>query len=407
MPSYLGFALIGSLALGLGSNGRAATPVPALTVAPVFTAAKLGYDTTRIPALVRTGRGTLIAFCEGRSGPGGDWARINIIERRSQDDGKSWDDVQVVAKSTGGPVSNATPIVRRDGTVVLLFQRDYARCYICESKDDGASWSEPRDITGAFEQFRPEYPWKVLAPGPGHGIQLRSGRLVVPIWLCNPGGKGTPGGDHRPSVVATIYSDDGSATWQRGQIVIGTTPEHPNPSESAAVELSDGRVMLNIRTEATTHRRMTAVSPDGATGWSAPVFDEALYEPVCMASLLATVDPESGRRVMLFCNPDSPYKPQDLNTVHFRSRENGVIRISYDDGKTWPTSRRIEAGPFSYSDLAAGPDGTVYCLYEAGVWSMARGAAQTTYVALAKFSLSWIEDNSSPQRKDQRLKTKD
>ena len=250
------------------------------------------------------------------------------------------------------------------------------------------------DITGVFEQFRPEYPWKVLAPGPGHGIQVRSGRLIVPVWLCNPGGKGTPGGDHRPSCVATIYSDDGGASWHRGAIVIGNTPEHPNPSETAAVELSDGRVMLNIRTEAPAHRRMTSISPDGATDWSAPAFDEALYEPVCMASLVATVNPANGRRVMLFCNPDSRYKPQDLNKVGFRSRECGVIRMSYDDGKTWPVSRRIEGGPFSYSDLAAGPDGTVYCLYEAGVWGKGTRPA-TTHVAMAKFSLSWIEANSS------------
>ena len=101
MPHCLTLALVGTLALGLGVTGYTATPVPALTVAPVFTARQLGYDSTRIPALVRSDRGTLIAFCEGRSGPGGDWARINIIERRSQDDGNSWDDVQVVAKKHG------------------------------------------------------------------------------------------------------------------------------------------------------------------------------------------------------------------------------------------------------------------------------------------------------------------
>jgi len=397
MPPCLRPALVGFFAVAL--SVRAQQQEPALTVTPVFAAAKLGYDTTRIPALVRTDHGTLLAFCEGRSGPGGDWARISIIERRSPDDGKSWDDVRVVAKSTGGPVSNATPLVERDGTVLLLYQRDYSRCYLCESKDEGASWSAPRDITAVFEQFRPEYNWKVLAPGPGHGIQLRTGRLIVPIWLCEPGGKAVPGGDHRPSCVATIYSDDGGATWHRGEIVAGNTAEHPNPSENAAVELSDGRVLLNVRSEATAHRRLVSISPDGATGWSTPTFDQALYEPVCMASLLATRDPASGRRVILFCNPDSWYNSTEFNAVHFRARENGVIRLSYDDGKTWPVSRPIDAGPFSYSDLAAAPDGSVFCLYEAGVKdSNPRG--NTSHIALAKFSLRWLESNPTPARRE-------
>ena len=400
MPACFPPVLISFLALGLIAVARADVPTPAMTYAPVFAAARLGYDTTRIPALVRTDRGTLLAFCEGRSGGVGDWARISIIGRRSRDGGESWDDVRVIAKSTGGPVSNATPLIERDGTVLLLYQRDYRRCFICESHDDGVSWDAPRDITAVFEQFQPEYPWQVLAPGPGHGIQLRTGRLIVPIWLSHPGGKAIPGGDHRPSCVATIYSDDGGATWHRGQIVVGTTAEHPNPSETAAVELGDGRVLLNIRSEAPAHRRLVSVSPDGAAGWSAPVFDQTLYEPVCMASLLATRDPESSRRVILFCNPDSWYKPQDLNAVHFRARENGVIRLSYDDGKTWPVSRPIEAGPFSYSDLAAGPDGTVYCLYEAGVWDPAFPIGTTSYVALAKFSIQWIEGNPTPARSE-------
>ncbi len=360
-----------------------------LELSSVFEAAELGYDQTRIPALVLSGEGTLVAFCEGRSAPG-DWSPIDIIARRSGDGGNTWGQVVVLAKGQGGPISNATPIIDQNGTLHVLYQENYDRCYIVQSIDDGLSWTDPRDITAAFEDFRPEYDWKVMAPGPGHGIQLRNGRLVVGVWLCEPAGVNTPGGDHRPSCVATIYSDDHGGSWNRGEIIMRNTKGVLNPSESVVVELSDGRVMINSRSESTAHRRLVAVSPDGAREWSEPRFDGALFEPVCMAGLLAAHDPATGKRVLLFSNPDSSHRPEEMNRNGYASRENGVIRISYDDGKTWPHSRVIDAGPFSYSDLAVAADGTVYCLYEAGVWGKPPFHANT-HVALARFHLEWVK----------------
>jgi len=228
---------------------------------------------------------------------------------------------------------------------------------------------------------------------------LTGGRLLVPVWLCNPAGKAVPGGDHRPSCVATIFSDDHGATWQRGDIVVDTTPEVLNPSECVAAQLSDGRVMLNIRSESKPHRRLVAFSADGAHGWSKPAFDEELYEPVCMASLLAAIDPRSGRRVLLFCNPDSRHRSEEANKVHFTSRENGTVRLSKDDGATWPAVRVIDAGPFSYSDLAASPDGTVYCLYEAGLWGKPPHYVNT-HMALARFSIEWVESAPRQPKKE-------
>jgi sialate O-acetylesterase len=381
-----------TLSPALPSANNMMTQSRELVISPVFEAAKLGYLQARIPAILYTSAGTLLAFCEARRASG-DWAEIDVVMRRSSDGGRSWSEVTVLAKSSGGPISNATPIADADGTVHFIFHRDYRHCYYLRSRDDGRTWTEPREITSAFEAFRSEYDWEVIASGPGHAIQLRNGRLVVPVWLCDPAGDKIPGGDHRPSCVSTIFSDDHGATWSRGQIVIDTTAEFPNPSETAAVELSDGRVMLNIRSEASTHRRIVSISPDGATGWSVPRFDEGLYEPVCMAGLLGTSDPESSNRVLLFSNPDSRHKPEEANTeVHFCARENGTVKMSYDNGATWPASRVIEAGPFSYSDLASDGNGTVFCLYEAGVWGESPHH-RNTHVALARFSLRWLENN--------------
>ena len=147
------------------------------------------------------------------------------------------------------------------------------------------------DITPIFEQFRQEYQWNVIAPGPGHGIQLDNGRLLVPVWLSSGGHA------HRPSCMATIYSDDHGKTWQRGEIVGRNNSAGLNPNETVAVQLSDGRVMLNIRNESKRRRRLVAFSPDGATHWTEPAFDEALFEPICMASMIRVQRP--GDRIPL------------------------------------------------------------------------------------------------------------
>jgi len=360
---------------------------------PLFEAPALGYDQTRIPALIRTARGTLLAFCEGRKGPGGDWAAINILMRRSTDGGESWDETRVLVDGEGGPASNAVPIAGADGTVHFICQKGYSHCLYYRSEDDGRSWSEPCDITGVLESFRPEYDWEVFAPGPGHAIELRNGRLVVPLWLCDPAGPEMPGGDHRPSCVTTIASDDGGVTWQRGGIIADTGGEILNPSECAVAELGDGRVMINIRSESARHRRLVSISPDGLTGWSPPGFDDALYEPVCMAGFLAATDPASGAPVLLFSNPDSRHDPVEHNAnVHFCSRSNGVIRLSRDGGQSWPEWRVIDAGPFGYSDLAFDPKGTLYCLYDTGIWGRPPHH-QCNHVVLARFDLGWIAAN--------------
>ena len=360
----------------------------------VFRPSEGDYTTTRIPALVMTNNQVLLAFCEARQGGGGDWDPIDILLKRSSDSGRSWSPPMPIAQSRGEPVSNATPVVDRDGTVHLLFQRGYAKVYYRRSDDDGATWSPPRDITATFEAFHSDYNWRIVAPGPGHAIQLAGGRLVVALWLST--GDSTEFGSgklgHRPSCVATVHSDDGGATWERGAIVVDTSDAVLNPSETVAVELSDGRVLLNIRSETPRHRRAISVSPDGAHDWSKPRFDDALYEPVCMASLLRIR--AGNRQVLLFCNPDSRHNPEEVvPRHHFGSRENLALKLSYDDGATWSSAGVVDPGVAGYSDLAAGTDGTMYCLYEAGAQD--GRMTRNMHIALVRFDWSWLRDNAS------------
>lgn len=351
----------------------------AITTITLFQAHRGGYDIYRIPAIVVTGRGTVLAFCGGRYGAS-DWAPIDIVLRRSTDGGVTWQPSQVIASLPGSTVDNAVPILDHlTGAVHLLYQVDYARCFYTSSQDDGGTFGAPMDITGVFEQFRGEYDWNVIAPGPGHGLQMANGRLVVPVWLST-GGKA-----HRPSIVAVIYSDDHGCMWQRGDVVVRHSTATPNPSETVALQLEDGRVMLNIRNESPRHRRLVSCSSNGVTGWSEPAFDEELFEPICFASLVRL----TGKRRILFASPDSRDTPKGEGDRRY-GRRNLTIRLSDDDGETWPIARVLDAGPSGYSDLAVAGDGAILCLYE----SAAAGSDifADTDITLARFNPARLSD---------------
>jgi sialidase-1 len=342
----------------------------------LFEAKKDGYAIYRIPGVVVTAKGTIIVYCEARKSERGDWGHIDLLARRSADRGKTWTPAAQLPTAPGphprnplataqklgkdGEVTYNNPVMIADraGPVHLLFCIEYMRCFYARSDDDGATWSAPRDITAAFNAFRPEYPWQVLATGPGHGIQLKSGRLVVPVWLST----GTGGHAHRPSVTTTVVSDDGGATWKRGDVAIPNTADWVNPNEATVAELPDGRVMLNARTESKANLRLVTTSPDGATKWSAPAFDKALVEPICFGSLVTTSGPKS---LLVFSNPNNlgvtGKKPSAGSS---RDRKNVSLHASADGGQTWGKAKVVEPGWSAYSDLAPAPDGGVYLFYE-------------------------------------------
>lgn len=381
-----------ALTLVLSFVIQADVPGAELDKQELFTAGQGGYEIYRIPGLIVTKQGTLLAYCEARKTAKSDWGQIDLLIRRSTDNGQTWSepapvgklpaDVQknevALAQKLGEPgkftMNNPVAIADRDGTVHFLYCIEYARCFYMRSADDGATFSEPVEITSTFAKFKDDYDWKVLATGPAHGIQTKAGRLVVPVWLST----GTGGHAHRPSAVSTIYSDDQGRTWQRGEIVTQHGKQVINPSETIVVELADGRVMLNIRTESKEQCRLIAVSADGATKWSEPKFDEALFEPVCMASIVRADD-----RHLVYAHPNS----SAIGKKPGRDRKNLTIRVSEDDGQTWKHSRVLDPAFSAYSDLAIAPDGDILCLYESGVGGKAYGA-----LTLARFPLGWAKD---------------
>lgn len=367
---------------------------PLLEKQDLFEAKTEGYFTYRIPGLLVTRSGAVLATVEARRGRGGDWDDNDVLLRRSVDGGRTWDKPRplVLNKTYGpGPISNFVLLGDGQGTVHALFCYDYRRVFHLRSTDEGRTFSAPVEITVALEALRREYPWRVIATGPSHGTVLRSGRMIVPIWMSDGSGKEMGKGKlgHRPSVVSLIYSDDQGKTWQTGAIVCRDDQRFRNPSETVMVELADGRVLFNIRSESAENRRLVSISPDGVRGWSPPQFEQALLEPVCMASLIRWSWPSPGvPGRILFANPDNLenelVRPGG-NLAHDRKRL--TVKMSTDECRTWPVSKVLEQGPSGYSDLAVLPDGTALCFYECG---MVGGMTITRATTLARFNLEWL-----------------
>lgn len=375
-----------ALLLSTMCAARAAEPL--LEKSEVFPPGFNGVVRYRIPGIVVTPKGTVLAYCEARRNDHKDWGEIEVHLRRSTNGGKTWLPSQHIAhratRIEGNPhkptaegareqtVNNPVAIVDRvSGAIEFLYCVNYARAFSMRSTDDGVTWSKPVEITAAFEPFRAKYDWKVIATGPGHGVQLKSGRLVVPIWLAYGGV-----GDHGPSAAGTIFSDDHGRTWKAGDIAFPNAGELKSPNETMLATLSDGCVILVTRSLSAANRKLVSISADGATGWSEPKFHPELWEPRCMAGIVTHPD-----GVLLFSNPHTLPRAKDGKEIPGGrgKRENLSIKLSRDDGKTWPVNKTLEAGPSAYSDLAVLPDGTVLCLYEAG-----------ESIACARFNLEWI-----------------
>lgn len=338
----------------------------------VFTSGQEGYHTFRIPSVIVTKKGTVLAFCEGRKNSRSDTGDIDLVLKRSLDGGKTWQPMQIVWDDAGNTCGNPCPVVdRTTGAIWLPLTHNLGQdsekqivdgsskgsrtVWLTKSEDDGVTWARPVEITATTKD--PKWTW--YATGPGVGIQAKAGRLVIPC--DNKADQGKTRQSH------VIYSDDHGKTWKLGGIV------GPNCNESQVVEKADDTLLLNMRSYQANNRRLVATSKDGGITWSKPVEDQALIEPVCQGSIVRYSDEKNGgKNRLLFSNPAST------------KREKMTVRLSHDEGGTWPVSRLLHEGPAAYSCLTVTSDGVIGCLYECG------DKSAYDKITFARFSLDWL-----------------
>ncbi|MET7777767.1 sialidase family protein [Streptomyces mirabilis] len=352
-----------------------------------------GYACFRIPAVVRSTHGTLLAFAEGRVHDCGDAGDIDIVVKRSTDGGRTWGPLQVVNEGAGDTHGNPAPIVDREtGRIVLAETYNTGRTdgrgcdvpcgrtpHLQYSDDDGLSWSAPRDLSA--EILPPNWnSW--YATGPVHGIQLtrgrHAGRLVFGVNTETWNGSRVTANN-----AALVTSDDGGDHWR-----IGASDSWPiaddgtfrqKPSELTLTERGDGSVLVSGREQDGTdlgHRTQT-VSRDGGDSFTAPFRDlPGLYAPQVQGSVLRL-----GDRILLAC----PGDPDRRRTM--------MIRSSYDGGRTWDSVDRgtvVTTDWSGYSDLVGIGGGAVGLLYEGGA------VDARDEVRFARFTEDWLTPRRGP-----------
>ncbi|MBE6651684.1 MAG: exo-alpha-sialidase [Ruminococcaceae bacterium] len=294
------------------------------------------YAVYRIPSLVITDNGTLLACYECRNSQS-DWAQIDIKIIRSVDRGDSWQTVEIIL-GNGHTLNN--PMLTSDkGVIHLLYCRDYKELFYKKSADDGESFGKASDITHVFEQNDRFY--NVAAIGPGHGI-VHNGNILLPVWFAY---NHEDEKAHHPSFVKTICSNDSGKTWKLGEII--HKEDMIDPSE-CALAVWQNKVVISIRNESHCRKRAFAVSENGYCNWSEPIYMDALPDPICMGSMFHT--------------DDALYH---INCANTSVRENLTIKISHDMFESYDSVLVDELG--GYSDIAV-KDGEIYVIYERDIW---------------------------------------
>lgn len=361
------FAVCGLLALTIVACTHTIEVTALSTPIPLFSEGDAGYACYRIPAIIRAANGDLIAFAEARRYGKQDAGDIDLVMRRSSDEGQTWGPITIIWDDSTHTCGNPAPVVvGTAGKIVMLTtwnrgedherdieQRtslDTRRAFVMHSDDHGHTWSEAREITSIVKDST----WTWYATGPCHAIQMVNGRIVIP---CNHGEFDEEAGKTLYYRAHVIVSDDLGKTWR-----LGGTVENISGNETAVEELADGRLYLNTRCIKEHPCRVVAYSSDGGDTWVDAHPDASLPDPECQGSVIAYPKPSAGcERPILFSN--NPYPSMQ---PWGSGRRDLTVRMSLDDGKTWTYKLCIHEGKTAYGDLTVLSDGSIACLYECG-----------------------------------------
>ena len=368
MKFYIAASLISAAASGaLQAEPTLSTPVD------VFVGG-VGYPNYRTPSITALPDGSLVAIAEGRSfdDPGVGTSDLDIVSRRSTDGGDTWSPIQVVDSWAGGSSSNPTTVLdKTTGRLFLLYNRWAGfkgtvdsrpnttdnTAWVRYSDDGGQSWSAPTDITSSVKDF---VNWNVMSFGPGSGIQASNGRLIIPSSRWINGWNSY-----------AVYSADHGTTWTRGTLVPGGNLS----GEDQLVQLSNGSILMDARNNNGSGTRLDSTSANGGLTWSAMTPSQSGPDTEAAIERFTLVSAGDDRNRIVFTSPKGPDSRDDL-----------VIRTSYDEGGSYVNERLLYDGYSGYSDITILPDKSIGVFFETN---------QARSLTFLKLNREWIEP---PQR---------
>ena len=348
----------------------------------VFESGKDGHATYRIPAILSLTNGDLLAFAEGRVNGSDDFGDVNLVMKRSSDQGLTWSSIQTLLDYDSLQAGNPAPVVDHfdpehpQGVVYLFYNtgnnheydirmnRGVREVWVMKSLDLGKTWGKPENITLRVHkpnnpEFNPAYTnpadWRHYANTPGHAFQFQKGKYKGRIFVAANHSVGDPQDDFAEYQAHGFFTDDHGKTFR-----ISESVDIPGSNESIASELSGDRMIMSIRNQKGDVRsRILAYSSDGGQTWDEAYFEPQLPDPVCQGSIL-DLGEHNGKTILAHSNASDPNDRNHLS-----------IKISYDEGKTWNQMIPIDQSGdpskkswTAYSDLVNLDNKTIGILYE-------------------------------------------
>ncbi|TKG90754.1 exo-alpha-sialidase [Puteibacter caeruleilacunae] len=310
----------------------------------------------RIPSMITTEKGTVIAVCDARVDRGGDVPNnIDLVMRKLGKGSKTWTPLKRIVNFAGkhGAADPCLLQDRQTGRIFLFYafcpgrnnvtegpnrERRHLMVQYVYSDDEGESWSNPIHVDYALREDN----WQSIWSAPGRGVQLKDGKLVVPCTINK---------DTKVMATILVYSDDHGKTWDKIEVA-------ENINEPQMVELSNGDWMINARNQMEyRYCRAITISNDGGNSWSKPKGDLNLPDPNCQGSIIQHVFKINNKKKDLLILSNNNSK---------KGRKNISLSLSDDHGKTWKYKKQVYGGPSAYSCLTILPNGNIGLLYECG-----------------------------------------
>lgn len=375
--------------LSSGCNGNTSISGPERVL--LFQGGDGGSEYYRIPALITAADGSLIAVADKRWSSLGDLpSHIDVVARRSEDNGKSWSEpVTIAGEGCDRGYGDAALVMdRRSGDLLCIMAHgngfwqsdydDYLRIVVSRSSDNGKSWSSPVDITSQL--YGPECRdsvrkrWYGAFASSGRALQLRDGRIMFVMTVRTTPEWGAPSSDY------VCYSDDGGFTWN-----VSSGPGDDNGDEAKVVELDNGDILMSIRNRAQGKRKFS-LSKDRGLSWSEPFYQEDLDEPACNGDMIAYTErkSEDGNTILLHTLPHDP-----------GTRRNVTLFASMDQGKSWPVRRTLWESYSAYSSLTVLQDGTIGVLLEEGKWDSGIPGEDGFRIWFVRLPYEWLLDSQN------------